>query len=344
MIRLEARAQVSPLRAFAVAVIAAIVTLVLAAIIFALAGIPVLHGYGLMIAAACGSLPALGRTLSHAGVLTLTGLAAAIAFRIKLWNLGAAGQAQAGAVAALAVGTGLANLPPLLVIPLVLVAGMLAGALLMVVPVVLRVRRGSNEAIVTLLFNVMMMMLMPTLLAASQAHVLPAAALLPKLGWLIGAHAGVLIALAAVLVIWLALPFTLWGFMVRATAGNAAAARFAGIKVDRVFILVGLISGALAGFAGAVVLAGQAGPLTPAFGIGVGYAGIAVAVLAGRSLPGLLLAALFVAALQIGAAALPQVGAEIGEVLVALVLILALAGHTLARFRVRERPLVQAAP
>jgi general nucleoside transport system permease protein len=344
MIRLEPRIQVPPARAFAVAVMAALVTLALAAMMFALAGIPVLHGYELMVTAACGSLPALHATLSHAVPLSLTGLAAAIAFRIKLWNLGAEGQLQAGALAAVAVGSAVAALPPYLAIALVLAAGTLAGALLVVVPVWLRVRRGADEAIITLLINVMMMMLMPMLLAASQLRALPASALLPKFDWLLGAHAGVLIALAAVFVIWVALPLTLWGFMVRATVGNAAAARFAGIKVSRVFIAVGLVSGGLAGLAGAIALAAQTAPLAPGFGTGVGYAGIAVAVLAGRSLPGVLIAALFIAALQTGTAALPLAGAQIGDVLVALVLILALVGNTLVRFQRRRRHLAEAAP
>jgi len=176
----------------------------------------------------------------------------------------------------------------------------------------------------------------PLIGTAGQPRTLIAAAMLPKLDWLIGVHVGALIALAAVIVIWAALPFTVWGFKLRATTGNADAARFAGIKVDRVMVSVGLISGALAGLAGAIELAGTLGQVTPGFGAGTGYAGIAVAVLAGRSFPGVVIAAVFIAALQTGADALPRDGTHVGDVLVALTLACAVIASMLVRLQVRR--------
>lgn len=348
--RIESRAQVPPALALAAPVIAAIVTLALAAVIFVVAGTSVGHGYKLMITGAFGSLPALRATSTHAVPLVLTGLAAALSFRIKLWNLGAEGQFLAGALTALTLGAGTIALPGFLLLPLVLVAGALAGALMMLVPLVLKVWRGSNEAVVTLLINVMMLMLLPALLAGplagadGQPRALAASALLPRFDWLLGVHAGLLIALVAVVAIWVALPFTIWGFMLRATAGNPVAARLAGINVDRVTVSVGLVSGALAGLAGAIALTAQAGSVTPGFGAGIGYAGIAVAVLADRSLPGILVAAIFIAALQTGIEASPHDGAptHAADILIALVLIFALIAGTLVRFRLRPRQQVPA--
>ena len=146
---------------------------------------------------------------------------------------------------------------------------------------------------------------------------------------------GVVLALAAVGLVWAMLRYTVWGFDIRAIDGSLVAARSAGIRVARTMLRVALISGALAGIAGAFEVAGT-GYLTQDIA-GLGYAGIAVAVLAGRSPLAVIPAALFVAALLAGAGPLKEVGASksLAEIAVALTILLALIAGVLTRYRLR---------
>jgi simple sugar transport system permease protein len=192
--------------------------------------------------------------------------------------------------------------------------------------VLLKLRRGVEEAIVTLLLNVVMLLLVQSLLEGPLAGRAGAPLLAST-----GIPAGLLIALSASIFIAVGLRFTVWGFSLRALGGNPEAARFAGIPVGRVTMRVGLISGALAGMAGVFQLASSGGnPQT-----GMGYGGIAVAMLAGLAPLGTVAAGLFVAALMVGAEAMVRTGAPaaLPHVLVALTLLTALVGASIARSR-----------
>ena len=151
-----------------------------------------------------------------------------------------------------------------------------------------------------------------------------------------GVPLGLMIAVAAAVLIAAATHFTVWGFALRATAGNAEAARYAGIPIARLTMRIGVISGALAGLAGVSLFADTGTAQHP----GLGYAGIAVAVLARYSPIGSIIAGLFIAALMVGADAAMQAGAPTGfsEILVALALLASLLGLC-----IRERVAVMVA-
>ncbi|MBW8724067.1 MAG: ABC transporter permease [Inquilinus limosus] len=348
--RLEPRERASPLLMLGASAGAALLALLLCAIPLLWAGAPVLEAYGVMIQGAFGSGFAIAETLSRATPLVLTGLAATVAFRAKLWNIGAEGQLYLGALAATALGSGALDLPGWALLPLMLVAGALAGGLWMAGPTLLKTRFGIDEVVTTLLLNFVVLLFVSMMLEGpmkdplgmgwpQSAPILDAAAL-PKLIPRTRIHAGLVIAVVAAILVWLMTTRTTWGFEMRATGANPSAARFAGMPVGRVMLRVGLISGALAGLAGVGEVAGLKGYLTQDLSPGYGYAGIVVAMLAQLHALGVLLAALFVAAVFVGADSMSRaigVSSYIANLVVATSLLTVLLSGIVLRYRVRWR-------
>ena len=348
MIRLEPRARTPLPLSLAAPILAVAAALALAAIPIAAAGAPVLRAYELMALGAAGSLFAVTETLARATPLMLTGLAVAVAFRARLYNIGAEGQLYAGALAAVAVGSGAVTAPAWAMIPLVLAAGALAGAALMALPTLAKVKLGADEVVTTLLVNFIVLLFVqmmlegpmkdPMSLGWPQSAPIVDAALLPKFAERMRVHAGLGVAVVAALVVAVAMRHTVWGFEIRAVGGNPAAARFAGMPVARVTIRAGLVSGALAGLAGVGEVAGLKGYLTQDLSPGFGYAGIVVAMLAGLSPLAVVPAALFVAGVFVGADSMSRaigVSNYIADLVVALALIMMLVASLLTRFRLR---------
>lgn len=347
--RLEARAHPPRWLVAAAPVAAILLAMALAAIPLALAGADVLAAYRQMVVASLGSPFALTETLTRATPLILTGLAAAVAFRARLWNIGAEGQLYLGAVVAVALGSGALSLAPPVLIPLVLAAGALAGALFMLGPTWLKLRLGVDEVVTTLLLNFVALLFVgmmlegpmkdPMSLGWPQSAPVVDAATLPRLIGRTRLHAGFLVALAAAALIWLYLERTVWGFETRAVGSNARAATFAGMPVARVFLRTGLISGALAGLAGAGEVMGLKGYLTQDLSPGFGYSGIVVAMLAQLDPLGVVLAAIFVAGVFVGADSMSRtvgVPSYIADLVVALSLLAMLLAGLVTRYRLRR--------
>jgi simple sugar transport system permease protein len=241
-------------------------TLAVASLLVAWAGAPVGRAYAALLEAGFGSRFAITETLTRATPLILTGLAAALAFRAKLYNIGAEGQLYAGALAAVAVGglhggTGF-EASPWVLLPTMMAAAALAGALLLLLPAWLKGRFGVDEVVTTLLMNFIVLLGVSALLDGAmkdpsamgwpQSVAVQDALQLDKLVERSRVHTGLLLALGAALVLWALLRFSAFGFAVRAVGANARAAAFAGLPVARTALLVALGSGALAGLAGAV--------------------------------------------------------------------------------------------
>lgn len=348
MIRFEPREPASLSRLILVPVIAALVALLLAAIPMLFAGLNVFSAYGLMATGAFGSLFAFTEMLTRATPLILTGLAAALAFRAKLWNIGAEGQLYAGALAAVAIGSGLVGGPSWILIPLVVLCGALAGGLVMLGPTLLKTRLGVDEVVTTLLLNFVILLFVQMMLEGPmkdpmgmgwpQSEPIMEEAALPKLMDRMRIHGGLIIALVAALAVHILLKRTVWGFEIRSVGENANAARHAGIPVTATFIRVGLISGALAGLAGVGEVAGLKGYLTSDLSPGFGYSGIVVAMLAGLNPIGVVIAALFIASIFVGADSMSRatgVSNYLADLIVAMALICVLVSGLFLRFRIR---------
>jgi simple sugar transport system permease protein len=305
--------------------------------------------YARILQGSLGSTFALTETLARATPLMLTGLAAALAFRARLWNIGGEGQLYAGAVAAVAVGSGMLGLPAPLLLPAVVLAGALAGALLMLGPAVLKIRFGVDEVVTTLLLNFVVLLFVSLLLEGPmkdpmsmgwpQSPPVLDAATLPKLVGRTRVHAGLAMALVVGLAAWFLVQRTVWGYEIRAVGANAEAARFAGMPVERVLLRVAILSGACAGLAGVSEVAGLKGYVTQDLSPGYGYAGIVVAMLAGTHPLGVLVAALFIAAVFVGADSMSRamgVSSYIANLIVATSLLTMLLARLLAGYRLRR--------
>lgn len=348
MIRFEARPSVPPLLAIVAPVGAGIVALALAAIPLAFAGAPIFSSYGMMFQGAFGSLFAFSETLTRTTPLILTGLAAAVAFRARLWNIGGEGQLYVGALAAVAIGSGAISAPPIVMVPLVLIAGALAGALLLLGPALLKLKFGADEVVTTLLLNFVVLLFVQMMLEGAlqdpmslgwpQSAPIIDAAVLPELLPRMRLHSGLIVGLVAAIAVTFLIRRTVWGFEIRAVGENSSAARFAGIPVTATMIRVALISGGLAGLAGVGEVAGLKGYLTNDLSPGFGYAGIVVAMLAGLSPLGVVIAAFFVASVFVGADFMSRgtgVASFISDLIVAMSLLCVLVGGFVTRYRIR---------
>lgn len=288
------------------------------------------------------ALALLSDVLVRATPLALTGLAVAIAFRGGVWNIGADGQFLAGATLAAWIGVVLGNF--FIALPLALVAGAVAGALWAGIAGVLRSRFGVLEVISTIMLNFIAAFGVSYLVRGplqEPTHVYPQttsigdAAQLPVLVPGTRIHAGVVIALVLAVAAWWAMRNTAAGFRLRVTGANPFAARSAGlIDAERVTMRAFLVSGALAGLAGAVEVCGVTYALYENLSPGYGYTAIAVALLARLDPLGTFAAAILFGALEVTAAtlqreaAIPSTMAAVVEAAVILAVIAAAQWRT----------------
>lgn len=329
-------------------------TLAVTSLLVAWAGAPVGRAFALLLEGGFGSRLALTETLTRATPLILTGLAAAVAFRARLYNIGAEGQLYAGAIAAVAVGglhggTGF-EVSVWLLFPAMIAAAMLVGALLLLGPALMKSRLGVDEVVTTLLLNFIVLLCVSALLDGvmkdpgamgwPQSVAIQDALGLAPLIERSRVHTGLLWALALAGALWVLLRHTTTGLEVRAVGANARAAAFAGMPVARVTVKVALLSGALAGLAGAVEVAGRAGYVTLDMSPGYGYGGIVVAMLAALNPLGVVAAAVFVAGILVGADSMSRavnVPTYIADVIVAVSLMAVLVATMVTQYRIRWR-------
>ncbi|MEI4473759.1 ABC transporter permease [Frigidibacter sp. MR17.24] len=315
----------------------------------ALAGADPLAIFGLIVTGAAGSKFAALETLNRATPLIFTGLAVAVAFRARLWNIGAEAQLYAGALMAVVLGSGALPWPGYALIPAMLAAAMAAGALMLIGPAVLKLRFGVDEVVTTLLLNFVMLLFVSMLLEGPlkdpmgmgwpRSPAILREARLPRIVTGLRLHWGFGLALIAAVAVWVIDRRTVAGFEMRAVGAGEAAARFAGIRVPRVVIATAALSGALAALAGLSEVAGLRGALTMDLSPGYGYTGIVVAMLAGLNPLGVVAAALFVAAISVGADSMSRaagVPTYIADMLLAAALLAMVLALMLTRYRVRR--------
>lgn len=315
--------------------------LIVGGVIVMLAGVSLadtLAAYRALLIGSVGSIKALSETLTATTPLILTGLAVAIAFRAGLFNIGAEGQLLVGGMTAVLAGFTFTGLPWVIHLPLAVLAGVIGGAIWGFIPGFLKARTGAHEVIVTIMLNFIALRLVDFLLKTDlfqregrndpiSKFVEPSAQLPLLLGWLDPAyrvHLGLILALiAAALINWL-LFRTTTGFEFRAVGANPSAARYAGMSVTRVYILVMVIAGSLAGLAGSSQVLGVLDRASPGFSASLGFDGIAVALL-GRSNPwGVVAAAVLFGGLRAGGQQMQAtvgVGIDLIAVIQALIII-----------------------
>lgn len=345
--RLEPIANPSLLRTLTPPMIAIVATVVIASLLAMLAGANPFLVLGLIIKGAFGSKFALLETLNRATPLIFTGLAIAVAFRARLWNIGAEAQLYAGALVAAVLGAGMLDWPAIALLPTMAILAMLAGAILLLIPALLKVRLGVDEVVTTLLINFIFLLFISMLLEGllkdpmgmgwpKSARLIPEARL-PRIVEGLRLHWGFGLALISAVIVWVIGARTTLGYEMRAVGLSRNAAEFAGIPVGRVLIKTALLSGGLAALAGFSEVAGLKGSLTLDLSPGFGYTGIIVAMLALLNPLGVVAAALFVAGIFVGADSMSRavgVPTYLADIMLATALLLMVLAILLTRFRV----------
>ena len=295
---------------------AILMALLAGAIFILIIGKNPLLAYSALIRGAFGDLFSIGETLENTTPLVLTGLAVAFAFRAKMFNIGAEGQFLVGSLAGTWVGINL-SLPAIIHIPLVLLAGFLAGGLWGGIAGILKATRGVHEVISTIMLNFIALFLVDFIvlgpmkevsdLDIPQTEKILTTAQLPKILPPSRLSAGILIALVAAYAIWWLLWKTTIGYEIRAVGLNPAASEYGGIRPNFNMFLAMLISGGLAGLGGAIIISGLFLRYIQGFSPGYGFAAIAVSLVGANNPPGVVLAALLFAILNTGARGMQNV-------------------------------------
>jgi simple sugar transport system permease protein len=296
--------------------IAVVAAFVVGGILILLVGDNPIVAYRLLLGSALSWPDGIGQTLFNATPLIFTGLAVLVGFRCGLFNIGAEGQLYVAAFATAWVGITFANLPAVLLVPMCCLAAILAGAVWAGIPGVLKAKFGSHEVINTIMLNFIGIALVsyftqyhykapgdPILQSVPigwGAHIARLGKFIPGLPERIPLNLAFLLALFCCFLVYVFLWRTRWGYEIRSTGSNPAAAEYGGISIKKQIILAMAVSGALAGMVGINEVMGYRYRYYDGFSDQFGYTGIAVALL-GRNHPvGVIIAALLFAVLQHG--------------------------------------------
>ncbi len=301
------------------------VSFAVSALIIELSGLSSVAAFGAMLDGAFGNLDSLSEVAVKSCPLLLTGLAVALSFQAGIWNIGADGQLLMGALAMAILGTRLGGLPGGVALPVALMGSAILGALWAGIAAQLKLKRQVNEVISTIMLNFIALGLISylvqgPLMEASgnypQSDALLANALMPR--WSpYRVHLGIALALLLAGATHVLLYRTVAGYEIRVSGLNQAAARLAGIAVNRRMILALLLSGALAGLAGGIEVSAVTRRLYERFSPGWGFTAIAVALLARLSPGAVVVTAFFFGALDAGSNAM-QRSAGVSSVLVSV--------------------------
>lgn len=298
--------------------------------------------YGEMYRSAFGDENALADTLVKAIPLILTGLAVAIAFSARLWNIGAEGQFFAGAIAASGMALAFDSVLGWFILPVMFVAGIIGGALWALIPGILRAYLNVNEIISTLMLNYVIILFSDYLIYSPwrdpQGFNFPLTRTFGDNATLATfgdsrVHLGLVFGIVAAVIVGLILSRTTWGFELKVMGDNPTAARYAGINITRNILLVMAFSGGLAGLAGMSEVTGVVHKLQQGISSGYGFTAIIVAWLARLNPWGIVLVAVLFGGLINSGYAMKGIGIASGFVTLiqGAVLFFVLAGEALLR-------------
>jgi general nucleoside transport system permease protein len=349
--RLEPPAWLPP----ALPLIAVAVALLVGGLVLLVTGHDPVASYDRMLAAAVTAPGALSATLVSATPLLLTGLAAAVAFRMSAWNIGGDGQLYMGAIFAAAAGLLVGDKGLGVALPAMVAAGIVGGALWAAIPGVLRAYLRTNEVLVSLMLNYVGALVMYYLIFDSRSYWrdlstpgaqtfpqgkdIPAASVWPTLTFGdVTIPLGLLLGVVLAIALFVTLRSTKFGFQMRVVADSPSAGRYAGIRTRRTFVYVMLISGALAGLAGASQVGDFTNTLEPRTleAAAYGYAGIVAAALARYNPLGVIAAAIFLGGLTNAGYSLqgPDLPQGLVGVITGILLFFVVCSEILSRYRV----------
>jgi len=327
-------------------VIAVLLGVLVGTIIMIVSGYDAIAAYTALWNGAFGDVYFVGEVVRQVTPYILAGLAVAFAFKTGLFNIGVEGQMLVGWVAAVWVGVSF-DLPRIIHLPLAVLAAGVAGALWAFIPGYLKARFRVHEVIVTIMLNHTALYVTneiirsvlsdgkerTDMIAESASLRSPFFEVLTDYSRM---HWGITIAIICAIIMWFILEKTTTGFELRAVGFNEHASQYAGMNVKRNIILSMVISGVFAGLAGAMEGLGTFGYAAVKGGFtGVGFDGIAVALLGGNTAIGVILAAILFGGLKVGALNMPLeagVPNELVDIIIALIIIFVASSYIIRWF------------
>lgn len=324
---------------------ALILSLLLSGFLLFLRGTPPVDGIVTLFQGAFGSRWAIEDSILKAIPIFLCSLGVAIAFRLQIWNIGAEGQFALGAIGATWVALSFPQWPKIALLPAMVLAAAVAGGGWGMIPAILRQRLKTNEIIVTLMMNYIAILFLeylvygvwkdPTSFGFPMTSEFSEQAIVGKIGTS-SINWGLAHCLILGVLVWGFFKFTRTGFEVKACGDNVRAARYAGLPYDRLVVLVMVLSGALAGWAGFLEASATVNRLQPSIMVGYGYTAIVVAWLARLHPLSIGIASFLLAGLRVGVENIQldlQVPAAFGGIIEGLILLTVLAGGFFTHYR-----------
>ncbi len=350
MLKLEVRPQPSKAWSYASPLLALVITVVIGVILFAALGKDPVRGLQVFFVEPLKSWYAVGELMVKATPLLLIALGLAVCFRSNVWNIGAEGQFVIGAICAGGVALLADKTTGPWIVPAVLLAGVLGGMLWAGITALLRDRFNANEILVSLMLVYVAVQVLNYLVYGPwkdplgfnfpQTKTFEKVAMVPRLFDGSRVSIGLVLALAGVAAVWVYLFRTYSGFAQQVGGLAPAAARYAGFSSRRALWIALLVSGAAAGLAGALEVAGPIGQLTPYVPAGYGFAAIIVAFVGRLNPLGIVFSAILMSMFYIGGElaqsrlGLPK---SITGVFQGLLLFALLACDTLIAYRIKLR-------
>lgn len=355
MIRFVKRAEVTRKMGIKVRLSSVLLALVFAGIVLGVAGLNPFEVYGEMVNGAFGSGYRIHKTVIRAIPLLITSLGLAVAFRMQFWNIGGEGQIVIGSIFASYLALNLSHLTPFLLLPLMMLAGMVGGALWALIPAAFRAYWRTNETIVTLLMNYIAFQWLtylqygpwkdPAALGHPKIANFTSNASLPEV---FGIHIGWVIALILVVLIHLFLKHSKKGYEISVLGESEKTAQYAGMNIKKIILVAVGISGAVCGLTGMIEASGHSHTLHVHITDGVGYTAIIVSWLSRLSAPVIMVVSVLFAGLIEGGSfiqmmfKIPEAAAQL---LQALILLFVLGGEFFIRYKPvrRNKPAASAA-
>jgi len=293
-------------------ILAIILGMIAGAILMAVMSFNPFEGYLYLFKGGLMNMERIGNTIATATPLILTGLSVAFAFKTGLFNIGTPGQMLAGGFTAIAIGLTF-DLPKIILVPIIVILGTLAGALWGAVPGLLKARFNVNEVVSAIMMNWIaywsVYYLIPDYFKGefleTESRMLPESATL-RVEWLTSLfdnsfiNLGIFLAIAAVIAVWFILNKTVLGYELKAVGFNRFGAEYAGMPVNRNIMISMAIAGALSGLAGVIQYTGNSNIMQIGVMPSQGFDGIAVALLGANNPVGVLFSGLFFGVLYVG--------------------------------------------
>lgn len=319
-------------------VVAILCSFIVGALLIALIGGKPIEAYGYLIKGAFGNKSNIGETFIKSIPLIFTGLAATFAYRCGVFNLGAEGQFVMGAVASIWLATMYKGSSPVLLILSSMILAVVVGGIWGAIPGILKIKRGLNEIIVSIMLNYVAVLFMGYVYSGPlREDNLPQTAAvqfkLLRLSSESRVHIGIIIAVVITLITYYFLFNTSGGFKLRAVGLNQTASLFNGFQVNRFMLMSFIISGAIAGLGGSVELYGTQYRLMSGFGQGYGFDGVAIALIAQLNPIATMFVAYLFGVLRTGATTMQVASGmptSVIDIIQALVIIFAVAGSAIA--------------